>query len=378
MDWWGDTAGAYVRAENPAMRDTPDVFFEDCTLVGAQCSLKSGNPGFETYSRISLKRCRLFTLNFSQPHGTPTDGVIQSVMAGKYLHVDMEDTTISGYKVFGVRDRKDTVGDIGYTAWHSVRAYVQFQQEVPEGIQRLGAWPVEQMANLLPEVRRAHRPPMKELGLVQHHMCELTPVEWEGRLLHMHCVRPGSRGGPKDYFLMLQDAETGEELARFAEGHGLGSCIVHDGTFYAFASRWVENSWNDVTVFWSKDLKNWQKKVVIEELPDEQLFNSSVCRGPDGFVMAYESNHPAWRAFTSKFAVSDDLQNWRIVDDAVFGTDRYAACPCIRFVGRLVLQALPRTQNPAVAARDVRRPVPRSAHLGTEPVEPGNVSPRPG
>ena len=34
LDWWGDAAGAYVRAEHPEMPPHPDVLFEDCTLVG--------------------------------------------------------------------------------------------------------------------------------------------------------------------------------------------------------------------------------------------------------------------------------------------------------------------------------------------------------
>jgi alpha-L-fucosidase len=48
--------------------------------------------------------------------------------------------------------------------------------------------------------------------------------------------------------------------------------------------------------------------------------------------MAYESNDPSYPPFTIKFAHSPDLENWRKMPDAIFGTDRYAACPAIRFV----------------------------------------------
>jgi beta-xylosidase len=47
--------------------------------------------------------------------------------------------------------------------------------------------------------------------------------------------------------------------------------------------------------------------------------------------MAYETNHPAWPAFTVKFARSKDLVNWTVDGEALLGTDRYAACPCIRY-----------------------------------------------
>jgi alpha-L-fucosidase len=65
----------------------------------------------------------------------------------------------------------------------------------------------------------------------------------------------------------------------------------------------------------------------------EHLFNTSVCAGPDGLVMAYETNDPAWPPFTVKFARSRDLDRWEKVPGALFGADRYAACPCLRHVG---------------------------------------------
>lgn len=54
LDWWGDTAGASVRVENPTMPGRPDIYFEDCTLVSPQCALNGGNFGFKTFMRIKL------------------------------------------------------------------------------------------------------------------------------------------------------------------------------------------------------------------------------------------------------------------------------------------------------------------------------------
>jgi hypothetical protein len=119
-------------------------------------------------------------------------------------------------------------------------------------------------------------------------------------------------------------------MARFAEGYSLASILVHEGTFYAFASRWEQGNWCDVTVFWSSDLKSWQSQVAVRG-ENEGLFNSSVCRGPAGFVMAYESNEATYPAFTTKFAQSSDLLTWTRLPEATFGTNRYTACPCIRY-----------------------------------------------
>ena len=331
LDWWGDTAGAYVRVENPSMPETTDVVFEDCTMVSPQCALKGGNYGFHTCTRVKLNRCRLVALNFSQPVGTPTDGVIQSVQNGKYLHVDLEDTTVMGYKVFGVTVDKDSEKDIGYTTTGAVQAYVQFQQEVPSGFYRLQQWPVDVFQTIMPPQPAVHKPNLVERKLIRKDMCELSGLLWRERLCHMACVRPAGGGTLEDYYLELTDAETGEELARFAQGYGLACAHVYKDTFYVFASRHEQDNWNDVTLFKSSDLQNWEKKVVIQQ-EDEHIFNTSVCEGPDGFVMAYESNDPKYPAFTTKFALSKNLEDWEKNPDAIFGTNRYTACPCIRYV----------------------------------------------
>ncbi len=150
LDWWGDTAGAYVRIENKAMPDRPDIYFEHCAMVSPQCALKASNFGFKTYTRIGLKDCRLIALNFSQPQGTPIDGIVQSVQHGKYLHVDFEDCALMGYKVLGVRVNKKTAGEIGFTTKGDVRAYVQYQQDVPKGFTRLTTWPVDVFKAIAP------------------------------------------------------------------------------------------------------------------------------------------------------------------------------------------------------------------------------------
>jgi len=330
LDWWGDTAGGYVRVENDAMPDGPDVVFEDCTLVGPQCALKGGNFGFHTYSRVKLARCRLIVLNFSQPVGTPTKGIIQSVQSGKYLHVDLEDCTLMGYKVFGVIVEGGTEGEIGYSTKGDVRAYVQFQQDVPPGFFRLAGWPVEAFDSLMPPAPPDGKPKPAARELVYRDMCELGPVIWHGKLAHLECHRPAGGGEAKDYYLILRDVASGGELARFAEGYSLASAIVSGGALYVYASRFAPDGWNDVTLFESSDLVHWTSKVVIEQ-ENENLFNSSVCKGPDGYVMAYESSDPAYPAFTVKFARSRDLRAWTKVEGVAFGRNRYTACPCIRW-----------------------------------------------
>ena len=232
-----------------------------------------------------------------------------------------------GCKVFGAGK-----GEVSYAIQGDVQAYLQFQQELPQGMLRLGHWPVEAFQTLLPPVLSGSFRSRLELDQPEFgNLCEVAPVVWQDRLSLMKCVRPASGGAREEYYLKLEELESGRPLARFAEGYSLASALVKDGTFYAFASRFAPDGWNDVTLFKSADLRTWESKVVIAQ-EQEQLFNTSVCAGPDGYVMAYESNDARFPAFTIKFATSTNLTDWTKLPDTYFGTDRYAACPSLRHV----------------------------------------------
>ena len=128
------------------MPDTPDAVFEDCTIIGPDNALQVGYPKFEGYTRVRFKGCRLIVLNFSQPVGVPSTGIIYSDLKGKFLHVELEDCILAGYKIFGALDN-----DLfSYTLKGQNKAYVQFQQPTPEGIERLGLFPVELFERIAP------------------------------------------------------------------------------------------------------------------------------------------------------------------------------------------------------------------------------------
>jgi alpha-L-fucosidase len=120
-------------------------------------------------------------------------------------------------------------------------------------------------------------------------------------------------------------------LRRFSGASaGLASALVHNGALHVFASRFDPAGWSDVTMFASKDLQSWRQKVVVKQ-EREHLFNSSVCATDRGFLMAYESDDPKFTPFTVKFATSPDLEHWTVQTNMVFGADRYAACPSLRY-----------------------------------------------
>lgn len=155
LDWWGDAGGAYFRAHNPSMPTWPDAIFENCTLVAPDNALQVGYPTFKGYTRLKFKDCNLIVTNFSQPRGTPSTGVISCDLEGEFLHIDFEDCTLMGFKTFGFSTAKITKVEAGvkkpfsYTTKGKCRAYVEFEQSVPRGFERLGTWPVEVFQDVL-------------------------------------------------------------------------------------------------------------------------------------------------------------------------------------------------------------------------------------
>jgi hypothetical protein len=138
------------------MPEFPDATFENCTIVGPDNAVQVGYPGFQKHTRLKFKDCRLIVTNFSQPRGTPATGVVSCDLEGKYLHIDFEDCTLMGYKLFGSSTGKINKVDANvkepftYTTKGKCRAYVEFEQAVPDGFERLGRWPVEVFEEIIP------------------------------------------------------------------------------------------------------------------------------------------------------------------------------------------------------------------------------------
>ncbi len=349
LDVWGDAGGVYVRAHNREPSEVPDAVFEDSTIVGPDNAVQVGYPGFSGYTRLRFKGCRLFVMNFSQPHGTPSTGVIYSDLEGKYLHVELEDTLLLGYRPFGsVKD------PFTFSLKGRVSAYVQYRQAVPDGIERLRFWPVEKFESILPprwgappplgergtsaDVRGVgRRPQLRKVPVALGSAMESTPVVFGGRTLLVHNQRDDTKNKTDGYTasmrLLIRDLRTGEEVARFGEGHSFASAFVDGQELSVFASEGTNRDWfQGLHRFSSRDLKDWKREPAVPPEGGEHLFNSSVTRDDQGFLMAYESDRPA--TFCFKFARSKDLSRWEKVPNLVFAGlgDEYSACPVIRFI----------------------------------------------
>lgn len=188
------------------------------------------------------------------------------------------------------------------------------------------------------------RPKLEKLGTYRINVVEATPVVWKGRLLVAEWIRAwkGPKGeeliidGQKQNYTRFLDPETNEQVGNIvALGCTFISAYIEDDHAYIVGT--VADS-KTIKVFESTDLENWD---CISEfvMPDfvGLTFNTSLCKGPDGYVMIIEVNGDkeiVGKPFTLMFATSKDLRTWEFLPIerySLFKT-RYTACPAIRYV----------------------------------------------
>ncbi|WP_145952070.1 hypothetical protein [Paludisphaera borealis] len=340
LDWVGDTAAVLLGGWEKSMPEHPHVVFEDCTMVHPDNAVAMSYASHS--ARARFVGCRLIVLNFTQPEmGGRSTGVVCTQGHGPTgrLHVDLLDCELAGYSVFTPGDDGKAVS---YTTKGKTSAYVQFKQSVPDGFERRGAWPSDLFARLAPPriVDPAPAPPagprLVKLPFAISQGMENTPVVFKSRPLlvlnHRDDTKVHTDAYGKSMYLYIRDLVTGEEVARFGEGHSFANAIVNGDELSVFASEGDKNWFHSIYRFTSTDLKTWRRELAVEQGPGEALLNVSVCRDDQGYLMAYESNNPV--SFCFKFARSKDLAHWDKIPGLIFTgvNNEYSACPVVRFV----------------------------------------------
>ncbi len=189
------------------------------------------------------------------------------------------------------------------------------------------------------DMRMTDAPKIVKKGIVGKHG-ESTPFLWHGRLKWLHTRSEGdAQTFVFNSYFIIRDDETDEVTPPLCPGYHFYSCYEENGTLYVFGTNEHEGrAWggDTITMMWSNDLVNWEKKDVIHR-PGWEYFNTSVCRGRNGkYVMAIEAGKPqelVGKQFTIFFAESDDLMNWKCMcDDLRYNDERYTACPALRYL----------------------------------------------
>jgi hypothetical protein len=201
------------------------------------------------------------------------------------------------------------------------------------------------------------RPEIRKLGTLDLDMVEATPVVFKDRLYRFEYVRkdykPNTTG---DSYFRFIDVATGEATPAFAHGYDLGCAHAEGDTMWAFGvDQWDGTK---IVAFRSTDLKQWEEHPALE-LAGWGLFNTSVCKAGDRYIMTIEVGKPpevVGVPFTARFAESRDLRRWTLLpEDRVFTKERYSACPTIRFLdGRFYMTYLEARPGPSYETHIVR------------------------
>jgi len=199
-------------------------------------------------------------------------------------------------------------------------------------------------------------PVITKLGVVGTHG-EMTPVVFKGKL---YLVQTNHDGGT--FRAQFYDTAEQKIISEFGFGREFFSAYVENDVLYAFGTYKGERDGkpDHIEMFKSVDGVNWEQFVLFER-PELRFFNTSVCKGPDGYRMAVECSNasiegdclkhpyvePVGIPFTEFILASDDLLTWRwLGDDCAYAKDRYCACPALRWCSdgyyyMICLEALP-------------------------------------
>lgn len=196
-------------------------------------------------------------------------------------------------------------------------------------------------------------PVIKKIGAIKRGM-EQTPVVFKGEPIIVESTEPNAECSSQH--IIARNIKTGLRSKPFGLEHFFASAFVKEDVLYVFATSRRDDkaltmyegddssSWHDprggheVKMFKTYDLINWEEKVAVS-CPDRRLWNTSVCKGEDKYVMAIEVSAEEGFGipeigvgFTSFFAISEDMENWEMLPDKYSYTpSRYNACPALRY-----------------------------------------------
>lgn len=181
-------------------------------------------------------------------------------------------------------------------------------------------------------------PVIKKLGAVSPYG-EMTPFVFNSRLMRLELVDDTRGLNPYDENIsaVIRDVETGKIISSFGHGCYYFSGYTEDNTVYVLGTKSIlpEYSGDTIILFESSDLINWKSRELIKN-PGWKYYNTSLCKGDNGYVLVLEAGAPAEyvgdHPFTCFFAESENMKDWTFLDyEKGYPKDRYIGGPYMRF-----------------------------------------------
>ena len=181
---------------------------------------------------------------------------------------------------------------------------------------------------------------LTKLGTYDMFIVEANPVVFKGKLWMMEYIR-WERSDKRyrfnntgDSYFRFRDmsGKMDRFTPAFANGLHMGCAFVEGDTVYVTAV----NKWGGTRyyIMESQDLENWSEPRLILENPAWEGYNSTMCKAGDRYVLSFELGEPiadVKEPFTMYFAESKDLKEFKVVEGAKMGDDRYTGAPMLRW-----------------------------------------------
>ena len=153
---------------------------------------------------------------------------------------------------------------------------------------------------------RPNNPKLVKLPIAWPNGDEATMVIFGDRLLMLSSYR---KIGGGEMYLRVHDLVTSNEISRFGQDFSFACGFVNGKELNMFATKTSEKEWTkDVHRFRTTDLKTWKKEMVLPRIGKKHILNTSVCKDPKGYLMAFESDGPTgWETWLAR---SRDLSRW--------------------------------------------------------------------
>ena len=179
------------------------------------------------------------------------------------------------------------------------------------------------------------KPRIWKLGTLDLDIVEATPIVFRGALYRFEYVRPNywANDSGDSYFRFVEHG-SGRPSLPFARGYHLGNVLVDGETLFVTATDIWDGE--QVDIFMSRNMEHWECWNALN-LPGYGVFNTSVCRADEGYVLMFEVGKPpevAGVRFTARFATSLDMKHWQLTPpECTYSVDRYTAPHCLRYHG---------------------------------------------
>ena len=229
------------------------------------------------------------------------------------------------------------------------------------------------------------KPEIRKLGTIDCDLVETTPIVFKNHLYRFEYVRPRYEGNTTgDSYFRFIDHDSGTPSKPFAAGFHLGNVTTHDDKLIVTGV----NVWDGerIDIFVSEDMEHWETWNALT-LPGYGLFNTSMCRDDNGYVLMFEVGKPpevAGVRFTARFAVSTDLKTWELTaPECTYAKDRYTAPHCLRYLDgyyyNFYLETFPKSYDQyVVRSRDLIQweSSPHNPVLASSPEDKRILNPR--